>query len=378
MGSDPAVKDKASASNEFYQHLFSTAPLQGTVDPSMADFAHAHDIYQLVNYLYTHNETVYKGLEDAPKTLQTLREYAFALQSAQTQASSSNSNDTQSVVKTLPGRTLAHAVAVQLEDFVVRGDFASKMTLMFGSYEPLMAFFSVAGLLTRDNVEDGPMGNVTASGATIVFELIGENSEDLNSIPGTEDLRVRFLYSPTADKDAELEVYSLFGSGFDGNSIPYTAFLREMKSRGRDAVDWCELCNPEEGSTWCSSTSSATHEAKSRMNPAVAGVIGAIIMGGLVALAGLGLFCIGGYGIHRNRSGERFKGPEKRPGDRDVQVGNEGDHQERIGSWEMRDGHAAKASGGDAPASTDHQRNPFDDDYASDIGAAPVKARESV
>jgi hypothetical protein len=61
-----------------------------------------------------------------------------------------------------------------------------------------------------------------------------------------------------------------------------------------------------------------------------------------------------------------------------VQVGNTGNHQERIGSWEMRDGHGAKTSGGDSIVQTDSRRNPFDDDAASDMGSTPVKARESV
>ncbi len=378
LTSDKVLSDRASANKDFYQRLSSTAPLQGVLDPAAANFWNADYIYQLVNYMYTHNETVYKGLGDANKTLDTLREDSITLQRAKTQAPSSNSNDTQSIVRTLPGRTLAHTVAVQLDDFAVRGGYGVKLTLMFGSYEPLMAFYSVAGLLTRDNV-DGPLGNITAPGAMIVFELIGENPNDAATRPDTDDLRVRFLYRPTADKDENFQVLSLFGSGFDGNSIPYTAFKREMMSRGRDAVDWCELCNPSNISTWCSPTSSSSHHTvKSQMNPAVAGVIGAVVMGGLIALVGLGLFCIGGYGIRRGRNGDGFKGPEKKSSDRDVHIGDAGDQQERIGSWEMRDGQATKASAGDALTPAEHQRNPFDDDAASDIGAAPVKAREGV
>ena len=342
-----------------------------------ANFWNAYEIYQLVDYLYKHNGTVYNGLEDAEKTLDTLRDNAFTLQRAKTQGPSSNSNDTESIIKTFPGRTLADAVATRM-GFFVRGNSQQKLTLLFGSYQPLMAFYSIAGLQTRDNLENTPLGNVTAPGAAIVFELIGENPDDPNVIPETDDLRVRFLYRASADKDEHFEVMSLFGSGFDGTSIPYTAFLREMNSRGRNSSDWCDICKPasDVGPRCAVSDSAAHHKGSSQMNPAVAGVIGAIIMGGLIGLAGLGLF-IGGYSVRR-RNGEGLKRAEKRAGDRDVQVGNAGDHQERIGSWEMRDGHGAKAGGGDSTVQTDSRRNPFDDDAASDMGATPVKARESV
>lgn len=343
-----------------------------------ANFWNAYEIYQLVDYLYKHNETVYKGLKGAEKTLDTLRNNAFTLQRAKTQGPSSNSNDTESIIKTLPGRTLADAVAMHMGYFV-RDNSQNKLTLMFGSYQPLMAFYSIAGLQTRDNLENTALGNVTAPGAAIVFELIGENYDDANAIPETDDLRVRFLYRASADKDVNFEVMSLFGSGFDGASVPYTAFLREMNSRGRNSSDWCDICKPDSNiGQWCAVSNSATHHnSNSQMIPAVAGVIGAIIMGGLIGLVGLGLFFIGGYSVRR-RNREGFTRAEKRSGDRDVQVGNTGNHQERIGSWEMRDGHGAKTSGGDSIVQTDSRRNPFDDDAASDMGSTPVKARESV
>ena len=44
--------------------------------------------------------------------------------------------------------------------------------------------------------------------------------------------------------------------------------------------------------------------------------------------------------------GGGFKGPEKRSADADMAVSPTGEHQERIGSWELRDGNATHDTAG--------------------------------
>ncbi len=300
------------------------------------------------------------------------------MERARSDPGTSTANDTASVALTVAGRTLANLVA-ELMDFNANrtAGRAQPMTLLFGSFQPLMAFFSVAGLLSRDNVLSTPMGNVTAPGAAIVFELVGQDPKDATAFPKPEDLNVRFVYRPTADESDTFQVFSLFNSGNGGRTIPYLAFRDKMTSIGRDAADWCTICKPGTASQWCqalSSSGSGSNGGRTQMNPAVAGVIGALVMGALIALAVLALCGLGGFRLQRRHGdGAGVRGAEKKSGDQDVHYGSAGDAQERIGSWEMR----GQPGGQSQHSRVEQQRNPFDDDAGSDVGgAAPVRTRD--
>lgn len=378
LTTNPTLKDAAQKSADFYTKLFSAGPLQGTLPASDANLFNAYDIYNLVSYEYAHNETVFANLADANATLARLAADAFAMERAKSDPGSSTANDTASVALTIAGRTLARLVADQMSlNANQTAGQARPLTLMFGSFQPMMALFSLAGLLSREYVLGTAMGNVTAPGAAIVFELVGEDPKDANTFPKPEDLNVRFVYRATADVSDTFLVYALFGSGNGGRTIPYLAFQDKMRSIGKDAADWCKICKPGAASLWCqdvSSIGSGGSNGHSRMNPAVAGVIGAVVMGALIALAVLALCGLGGFRLQRrNRNGAGVRGAEKRHGDQDVQYGGQGDAQERIGSWEMR----GQPKGQGQHSHVHEQRNPFDDDAGSDVGgAAPVKTRD--
>lgn len=383
--SDPTLSDTAAKNIDFYSDLFNKGPLQGTLDNDTANFFNAYDIYNLVNYEFTHNETVFANLSDSDATLSRLAENAYTMERAMSDPGSSTANDTDSIALTIAGRTLARSVAEQMNFNANRTEkYSREMTLMFGSFQPLMALFSVAGLLTRDNVLSAPLGNVTAPGAAIVFELVGEDPDDSSKFPKPEDLSVRFVYRPTTDEDAAFQVFSLFGSGFDGRSIPYQSFLEKMTSIGRTATEWCQVCKPGSTTIWCQDVPSSGDDngkkskdggGHSGMKPAVAGVIGAVIMGALVGLAALALCGLGGFRFQRR--GRAAKG---RPGDQDVYYGNGGKPQERGGSWEMGGGgQNSQAGAGDygQDLHVQQQKNPFEYDTGSDVGGhTPVRTRE--
>ncbi|KAJ6786825.1 hypothetical protein PWT90_02653 [Aphanocladium album] len=380
LTTNPDLKDAAQKNADFYTNLFSSVPLQGTIPADEANFFNAYDIYNLVSYEFTHNETVFANLTDADKTIPRLAADAFTMERAKSDPGASTANDTASVTLTIAGRTLAKQVADQMSLNANRtADRSRQMTLMFGSFEPLMAFFSVTGLLNRDNVLSTPLGNVTAPGAAIVFELIGEDPHDKSLFPKPEDLNVRFVYRPTAEESEKFQVFSLFNSGNGGRTIPYLAFQGKMNSIGRDAVDWCKICRPGSATAWCQEVPSSgpgtkgDSHGRSQMSPALAGVIGALIMGALVGLAVLGL-CFGGFRLRRRGgAGAGFRGAEKGPVDQDVQYGNGGDAQERIGSWEMHN----QLQGQGQHLRVHQQRNPFEDDTGSDVGgAAPARTRD--
>lgn len=124
------------------------------------------------------------------------------------------------------------------------------------------------------------------------------------------------------------------------------------------------------------------------MSLPVAGIIGAVIMGAIIALIGLGLFVIGGFRFSRSDPKERksslggFKGAEKMASDTDVRVGKGGAQQERVGSWELQDGGASPTTGQAGIVTEDfhrnERRNGDDEDGISVMGATPVNVRESV
>ncbi|KAM3553293.1 hypothetical protein MY1884_006755 [Beauveria asiatica] len=374
LTTNPTLKDAAQKSADFYTKLFSSGPLQGALAADDANLFNAYDIYNLVRYEYMHNATVRANLADADATLARLAADAFTMERAKSDPGSSTANDTASVALTISGRTLAHLVADQLNlDANRTAGRVQRLTLLFGSFQPLMALFSVAGLLTRDNVLSTPIGNVTAPGAAIVFELIGKNAKGAAGFPKPEDLSVRFVFRPTADESDAFQVFSLFGSGNDGHSIPYLAFREKMASIGREAADWCRVCKPSgSASAWCQEGSAGgADNGGARMSPAVAGVLGAVIMGVLVALAVLALCGLGGFRLrHRSRDGAGSRGAEKRGGDPDVTYGSGGVAQERIGSWEMKGQPKSESR-------VQQQRSSFDEDAGSDVeNATPVRTRE--
>ncbi|KAM3510881.1 hypothetical protein MY11210_005484 [Beauveria gryllotalpidicola] len=380
LTTNPTLKGAAKKSADFYTKLFRSGPLQGALAAADANLFNAYDIYNLVRYEYTHNATVAANLANANATLERLAADAFAMERAKSDPGSSTANDTASVALTIAGRTLAHLVADQMHADANRTTGrVQRLTLLFGSFQPLMALFSVAGLLTRDNVLSTPVGNVTAPGAAIVFELIEQSPKGAAGFPKPEDLSVRFVFRPTADASDTFQEFSLFDSGNGDRSIPYLAFRDKMTSIGRDAADWCRVCKPSTGpaSAWCQEGSAdggdngGDNGGGARMRPAVAGVIGAVIMGALVALAGLALYGLGGFRLRRrSRDGAGCRGAEKRDGDPDVRYGSGGEAQERIGSWEMKGQPKSESS-------VQQQRTSFDDDAGSDVeGAAPVRTRE--
>lgn len=382
----------ADSSLGFYQQLFATPPLEGTIDQGEANFWHASDIYEYVNYMYAHNETVYGNLTNANDTLSTLQTYAITLEHAMTSDNTTNDDDPINILHTIAGRTLAQKVAEQFISNIGADGVDTKLTLMFGSLRPLLSYFALAGLLTRENLLEGPFSAMPEPGAAMVFELVGEDPDHPDSLPNFDDLMVRFYYRANTNDYEPFHRYSLFDSGFDGASIPYSAFVREMQDLGRNSAEWCSICKPGAAVGWCSaypdtsddssdSNTSSSSNHHSSLNPAIAGLIGAIVMAAVFGLVALALFTLLGFRLQRSPPAERnsslrgFKGAEKMASDPDLAVTKGGAGHERVGSWELRDD--APVTGGAGIVTSDFRKN-ADDDGISVMGEAPVKARESV
>ncbi|KAJ4261592.1 hypothetical protein NW762_007023 [Fusarium torreyae] len=390
------INDLYESTLPFYQNLFSTPPLAGTIDIDFANIRNAYPIWELVDYQYRHNETVHDELKNASTTLSFLNTYATTMERASNNyLDSQGDNDPLDILYSIAGRTLAYKVTSQFRSNIRWGSSYNKLTLMFGSLEPIVSFISLSGLLTRDNIIKEPFSSLPKPGAALVFELFGEDPDFPDRQPDTDSLRVRMSYRASADADEPFANQPLFKSGPDG--ITYSSFMQTMNEIGRSPNRWCDICGPTPA-PWCilnDSDDLNLGDDSSSLGPVISGVIGAIIAVAVLGLLLLALCVLGGYRFRRKGPGETthdtgavggaaggFKGPEKKDGDADVVVTKQGVHHERVGSWELR-------SPNDLPPQTSgivtkdlgspHRRSLDDsDDDISVMNAAPVKARESV
>lgn len=377
------LAELANSTFSFYQRLFGTGPLNGTIDMSYANFWYASEIYEFVNYMYSHNETVHDDLLLPTTTLPRLKSYATTLERAMNSKITSDDEDSLNILYTIAGRTLAQQVAEQFIDNIDEAGVTTRLTLMFGSFRPLLSFFSLGGLVTRANSETSEFSTIPEPGAAMVFELIGDDPDHPDSLPTFDKLSIRFYYRATADEDEPFSRFSLFSSGFDGASIPYSAFVDEMQSLGKNPGEWCNICKPD--LSWCNSyyPTVAEHHSTS-LNPALAGLIGAIVTTAVLGLVCLALFFLFGFRLQRGPPKERnsslggFKGAEKMASDTDLAITKGGVH-ERVGSWELRGGEEVPPVTTTAGIVTsDFGSRKADDDGISVLNERPVKPHESV
>ncbi|KAI1059312.1 hypothetical protein LB507_003626 [Fusarium sp. FIESC RH6] len=394
-----SISNIYESSLQFYQDLFSTPPLEGTIDMRSANLRNAYNIWQFVDYQYRHNETVHEELGNANGTLTLLNFYATKMErAANSYSDRSDDNSELGVLYSIAGRTLAYKVMSQFRSNIRWGNDYNKLTFMFGSVEPIVSFISLSGLLTEENVDQEPWSSLPKPGAALVFELFGEDPDAPDRMPSINSLRVRMSYRASADPDEAFRNQPLFKSGPDG--IAYSNFVSRMNMLGRSSNTWCDICGPPVA-PWCVMTDSDTDtwdDDASDLGPVIAGIIGAVIAVAAIAVLLACLFACGGFRIRRKGPPEGpistasasavgatggFKGPEKKDGDADVVVTKQGVHHERVGSWELRSPNelpTPQTSGivtkdFDAPR---HRTMDDSDDDISVVGAAPVKARESV
>lgn len=391
MTSDEQLNNLYQSTLPFYQNLFSSEPLVGTIDIGYANFWNAFELWEYVDYMYRHNETVHRGMSNANVTLDFLNSYATTLVRAQNSYKERQSDDDPlGILYSIAGRTLANRVTQMFQNNINWNGEYNKLSLMFGSLEPIMSFVSLAGLVTGEAIFKEPFSTLPKPGAALVFELFGEDPDFPNQQPPADTLRVRLYYRASADADADFANQGLFSPSPDG--VLYTRFLETMQSLGRTANDWCDICSPTPA-PWCLLNAVENLDlSRSTVGPAIGGIIGAIIMLVVVAIVFAGLYFLGGVRLSRNHPPPAeepqseaavggFKGSERKEGDPDVVVTKTGVHHERVGSWELRGGNLPPQTSGivNKDLGPDPRRSLSDDeDGISILGARPVKEHEAV
>lgn len=238
-----------------------------------------------------------------------------------------------------------------------------------------------------------------------LFTLV-VNGESSTYPSDATNLFVRFLYQNGRGDDAELTQYPLFGADPDNTYISFSDFVAGTEPIMMLSIeDWCSGCGSY--SIFCpafaeenSSSPGGTEPTTSNhgLNPALAGVIGALVT--LVVLAlivGAAMLLLGlrFFRVKNKRRSELagFKGAEKLASDQDLTipkggagavvtdtgaVGGRG--HERVGSWELK--HSGQAEQAHQPMDymiASRRRASFEDDELHvNPYTKPVEAKDQL
>lgn len=269
------------SSRKFYSQF--AEPLNNVMPVENVTYAHAYDVFDLLNVGSIHNES-FASAVTTPQ-LSQLRYYADALEWGR------NYNLTQPA-RSVGGMALAGGILRQLNQTVsTQGNL--KLSLLAGSYDTFLAFFGLTNL-TAANADFMGLPGYASS---IAFELFTEGNT--TTFPqDTADLRVRFLFHNGTDVSMPLIAFPLFNRAKD--SLSYDDFVDELGSRAINSVgEWCSTCQSSSG--FCSqdeyaslsgdSSSSVNYDDSSSGLTAVhAGVIGAMTTLGVLAIIAVAVF----------------------------------------------------------------------------------------
>ncbi|KAI4192845.1 MAG: hypothetical protein LQ346_004128 [Caloplaca aetnensis] len=270
-----------NSSRKFYSQF--AEPLNNVMPAENVTYAHAYDVFDLLNVGSIHNES-FASVVTTPQ-LSQLRYYADALEWGH------NYNLTQPA-RSIGGMTLAGGILRQLNQTVsTQGNL--KFSLLAGSYDTFLAFF---GLTNLTAVNADFMG-LPGYASSMTFELFTDGNT--STFPrDTADLRVRFLFRNGTDESMPLIAFPLFDRASD--SISYDEFVDELGSRAINSVgEWCSTCQSSDGfcsqdeyasSSGDSSSDVNYDDSSSGLTAVHAGVIGAMTTLGVLAIIAVAVF----------------------------------------------------------------------------------------
>jgi hypothetical protein len=376
--------------------------LNGVFTNSSVGYFDAYYIWDYLQYGFTHNTSIADHISnDVFLYARVLAdELIFAL-NGNTSASGSTPGDH---IRAIGGRTLATRIVEALYTNIDTNGQYDKLTLLFGSFEPMISFAALAGLASMQTPQ---FYSIPDPGSSMVFELFSYSVNSTGGYPDRSDLNVRFLFQNGTGDGSELISYSLFGRDPSQAIMTFDDFVAGMEAFWMPSVaDWCDICSSF--SVFCpafvgngggGSSSGPSYGAGSSdhhvIRPAVAGVLGAIITLVVVAIVTAIAALLGGLRLYRIRTKGRsglggFKGGEKLASDADLTVGKAkvgaivtdvisspaGRLHERVGSWELaKDAQIPNFGSSDLSA----RRPSFEDDelHVSPF-ASPIKPDDRV
>ncbi len=350
----PGFKALQTSTDAFYDSL-QPEFLDGIFSNSSVGYFDAYYIWDYLNYEYIHNSTVAENLDstEIPRVKVLAADWVFAM-FANTSLSGNNEGDHIGVIA---GRTLAARVLQAFYTTINTQGDSDKMTLLFGSFEPMIAFAALADLVSPQN---SAFYNLPEPGSSLVFELFALRENDIGTYPELDELYVRFLYQNGTEEDSKVVEYPLFGRSPSQTMMSLRDFIAGIERiMIYNVEDWCETCSSY--SIFCpafTNSSDVLNDTPTHhrgMSAAIAGVIGAIVALVVFGLVLAAIMLLGGCRVHRMQKKRRselggFKGAEKLASDQDLTIPKAragasitepaASHvrgHERVGSWELRD-----------------------------------------
>jgi hypothetical protein len=402
--SSEAFETIQNTTESFYSSL-QPAYLDGIFSDASVGYYDAYYIWDYLNYASIHNTSVEQSLslEDLTRAKILADDWVFAM-NADVDTSGSIPGDH---IRAISGRTLATRILQAFYTTINTQGSSDKMTLVFGSFEPMVAFAALAGLVSPQNAA---FYNVPEPGSSFIFELYSLQAEDVDTYPETSDIFVRFFYQNGTDADSSLVAYPLFGLSPSQTLMTladFTAGLEDFQMFNIE--DWCNTCNsfsifcPAFTDTSASlNPTTGTSSSHHGLSPAIAGVIGAAVTLAVAALLFAALMLLGGVRLHRVERRRKsdlggYKG-NKLASDQDLVIPKGGAGatvvqtedpahpapvrgHERVGSWELKQQAKAAEAQGQAlhPGVVRPRRPSFeDDDMPISSFAPPVAPHDHV
>jgi Histidine phosphatase superfamily (branch 2) len=356
----PGFQGLQASTDAFYDSL-QPEFLNGIFTNSSVGYFDAYFIWDYLNYEYIHNTTVAQNLdaEEVARIKILAADWVFAMY-GNTSLSGNTEGDH---IGLIAGRTLASRIVQAIYTTINTQGRKDKMTLLFGSFEPMISFAALTGLVSEQN---SAFYNLPQPGSSFVFELFALRENDIGTYPDLDEIYVRFLYQNSTDETADLVEYPLFGRSPSVSVMTLEDFILGMERiMIHNVEDWCTTCSSY--SIFCPAfTDDGTGLAGSStqhkgLSAVVAGVIGAVVALVVFGLIIATLMLIGGCRIQRVNKKRRsdlggFKGAEKLASDQDLTIPKGGmgavvkepgtahvRGHERVGSWELRDAKAEEA-----------------------------------
>ena len=340
----------------FYQSLVPSF-LDGVFANSSVGYWDAYYIWDYLSYASIHNGTVANVLlpSDLTEARILATDWVFA-RNTNTSATGTAQGDQVGVIA---GKTLAGRILDAFYETINSQGASDKMTLLFGSFEPMIALSTITGILSEQNLV---FYDIPQPGSSFVFELFALREADIGTYPENSDLYVRFLYQNGTDPTSELVAYPMFGNSPSQTMMSLADFIASMENIMVFNIEtWCNTCQsnaifcPAFTNTNDSGTlGTTTHHG---LNPVIAGVIGALVALVCAALLFTTLMLLFGFRLRKTDSKRRsglngFRGAEKLASDQDLTLAKGGAGasvtdatasrgHERVGSWEL--GEQAKA-----------------------------------
>lgn len=274
----------------FYPALQSVSDIRS---PSTLSFASAYDIFDLLNVARIHNASS-TPISDAD---------LFQLRTLADAAEFASSYSPTDAARSTGARTFAGAVLAQLTKTVASAG-ALKFSLLAGSYDTFLGFAGLADLTAAS----ADFFGLPEYASTMAFELV---SAGAGGSLATDDLRVRFLFRNGTE--GALTAFPLFGGKEE--SLGWAEFVQKMQAIAITTVEgWCGACQSEVD--FCKVyqvDGEVAAKKEGGMSSAVAGVVGAMVTLGVVALVGGFVFLM----VRRRRSGGEKGGiPAERLGEK--------------------------------------------------------------